>query len=183
MPLLLLLPLLILAIVAIWALLLPITLIQRYRFGRKRRRVQGWVVSSNAWLVLVSVAAFFIGAWTASRWLADAPAMAGAGFAAGILLGLLNLLISRSEVEAGRFYITPNALLVLTLTLLVAARILLGFWQLYEHGFQWHPAARVDEPWLLRPGSLFAFGGLLLGHYFAWCWGLRAKYRRMLARA
>ena len=64
-----------------------------------------------------------------------------------------------------------------------AGRILLGFWQLYEHGFQWHPAARVDEPWLLRPGSLFAFGGLLLGHYFAWCWGLRAKYRRMLARA
>ena len=61
MPLLLLLPLLILAIVAIWALLLPISLIQRFRFGRKRRRVQGWVVSSNAWLVLVSVAAFFIG--------------------------------------------------------------------------------------------------------------------------
>lgn len=183
MPLLLLLPLLILAIVALWALLLPISLIQRYRFGRKRRRVQGWVVSGNAWLVLVSVAAFFIGAWMASRWLVDAPSMAGAGFAAGIVLGIINLMISRSEVEAGRFFITPNALLVLALTVLVAGRILLGFWQLYEHGFQLHPVAREGEPWLLRPSSLFAFGGLLLGHYFAWCWGLRAKYRRMVARA
>ena len=91
MPLLLLLPLLILAIVALWALLLPISLIQRYRFGRKRRRVQGWVVSGNAWLVLVSVTAFFIGAWMASRWLVDAPSMAGAGFAAGIVLGIINL--------------------------------------------------------------------------------------------
>ncbi len=182
MPLLLLLPLLILAIVALWALLLPISLIQRYRFGRKRRRVQGWVVSTNAWLVLVSVAAFFIGAWMASRWLAEAPSMAAAGFAAGISLGIINLLVSRSEVEDGRFHVTPNAVLVLALTLLVAGRLLLGFWQLYEHGFQWHPMAR-EEAWFLRPGSLFALGGLLLGHYFAWCWGLRAKYRCAMSRA
>ena len=56
MPLLLLLPLLILAIVALWALLLPISLIQRYRFGRKRRRVQGWVVSGKGLTALRAVA-------------------------------------------------------------------------------------------------------------------------------
>ena len=120
MPLLLLLPLLVLAIVALWAVLLPISLIQRYRFGRKRRRVLGWANSVNAWLVLA-------------------------------------------------------------LTLLVAGRILLGLWQLYEHGFQWHPIQR-EEAWFLRPDSLFALGGLLLGHYAAWCWGLRTMLRRSLPR-
>ena len=56
MPLLLLLPLLILAIMALWAVLLPISLIQRYRLGRKRRRVIAWANSLNAWLLLVSLA-------------------------------------------------------------------------------------------------------------------------------
>ena len=181
MPLLLLLPLLVLAIVALWAVLLPISLIQRYRFGKKRRRVIGWANTTNAWLVLVSVAAFFISAWMATRWLPEALLMAAIGFAAGIALGILNLAISRREVEAGYFYVTPNAVLVLALTLLVAGRLLLGLWQLYEHGFQLHPIQR-EETWFLRPASLFALGGLLLGHYFAWCWGLRSMLRRRLPR-
>lgn len=181
MPLLLLLPLLILAIVALWAVLLPISLIQRYRFGRKRRRVTVWANSLNAWLVLISLAGFFASAWMATRWLPDALSMAGAGFASGILLGIVNLVISRNEVEAGNFYITQNAALVLGMTLLVAARILLGLWQLYEHGFQLHPMQR-EEAWFLRPDSLFALGGLLLGHYFVWCWGLRSMLRRRLPR-
>lgn len=181
MPLLLLLPLLILTIVALWGLLLPISLIQRYRFGRKRRRVIAWANSLNAWLVLVSLAAFFFSAWMATRWLPEALLMAAAGFAAGIVLGLINLVISRRETEAGSFYITPNAVLVLGMTLLVAGRILLGFWQIYEHGFQLHPVQR-EEAWFLRPESLFALGGLLLGHYFTWCWGLRVMLRRALPR-
>ena len=179
MPLLLLLPLLILAIMALWAVLLPISLIQRYRLGRKRRRVIAWANSLNAWLLLVSLAAFFVSAWMTTRWLPDALSMAGVGFAVGIGLGVLNLAISRREVEAGKFHITPNAVLVLAITLLVAGRILLGLWQLYEHGFQLHPIQR-EEAWFLRPASLFALGGLLLGHYFAWCWGLRAMLRRAL---
>ena len=178
MPLLFLLPLLILAVVVLWALLLPLSLIQRYRFGRKRRRVVGWVTSANAWLVLVSVAAFFLSAWMATRWLPQALAMAALGFAAGIVLGIINLLISKRDVEAGQLHVTPNAVLVLGLTLLVAGRIVLGFWQLAEHGFQLHPLQR-EEAWFLRPESLFALGGLLLGHYFAWCWGLRARLKRL----
>ena len=181
MPLLLLLPLLILAIVALWAVLLPISLIQRYRFGRKRRRVVAWATSANAWLILISALAFFLSAWMATRWLPDALLMGAAGFAAGIVLGIVNLVISRNEVEGGRFYITPNAVLVLAMTLLVAGRILLGFWQLYEHGFQLHPMQR-EEAWFLRPDSLFALGGLLLGHYFVWCWGLKSLLRRRLPR-
>lgn len=178
MPLLFLLPLLILAVVVLWALLLPLSLIQRYRFGRKRRRVVGWVTSANAWLVMVSVAAFFLSAWMATRWLPQALAMAGLGFAAGIALGILNLLISKRDVEAGQLHVTQNAVLVLGLTLLVAGRIVLGFWQLAEHGFQLHPLQR-EEAWFLRPDSVFSLGGLLLGHYFAWCWGLRARLKRL----
>ena len=178
MPVLLLLPLLVLAVVALWALLLPLSLIQRYRSGRKRRRVAGWAVSVNAWLVLVSVLAFFIGAWMATRWLPEALQLAAAGFGAGIALGVINLLVSRTEVEGGRLHVTPSAALMLVLTLLVAVRIALGIWQLFEHGFEWHPIQR-EERWFLRPDSLFALGGLLLGHYFAWCWGLRARLRRL----
>ena len=40
-------------------------------------------------------------AWMATRWLPDALSMAGIGFAVGIGLGVLNLAISRREVEAG----------------------------------------------------------------------------------
>lgn len=181
MPLLLLLPMLVLAILGLWAVLLPISLIQRYRFGRKRRRVVAWANSANAWLMLILVAAFFLSGWMATRWLPDAFVMAAMGFAVGIALGILNLLISHREVEAGSVFITPNAVLVLGMTLLVASRILLGFWQLYEHGFQLHPIQR-EEAWFLRPDSLFALGGLLLGHYFAWCWGLRSMLRRLLPR-
>ncbi len=180
MPVLLLLPLLVLAAVALWALLLPLSLFQRYRHGRKRRRVTAWVVSANAWLVLVSAAAFFLGAWMATRWLPQALSLAGAGFAGGLVHGQLNLSISKFETEGGRLHVTPNAFLLLALTLLVAARIAIGFWQLHAHGLQLHPVQR-DEAWFLRPDSLFALGGLLLGHYVAWCWGLRARLRRVLA--
>ena len=59
MPLLLI-PLLVMGAVALWALLLPFALIQRYRHGKARRRIQGWVVHVNAWLLLLSVAALFV---------------------------------------------------------------------------------------------------------------------------
>src|SRR5436190_2360322 len=55
MPLLLFLPLALLALVALWLLLLPISLWTRYASGRARRRAQGWVIRGNAWLLACSV--------------------------------------------------------------------------------------------------------------------------------
>ena len=42
---LLLIPLLVLVMVLLWALLLPVALIQRYRYGKSRRRAIGWTVA------------------------------------------------------------------------------------------------------------------------------------------
>jgi len=47
MPLLLL-PLLVVALVLLWLLLMPFALWQRYRTGRSRRRAVRWVVTLNA---------------------------------------------------------------------------------------------------------------------------------------
>jgi hypothetical protein len=48
MPLLLLIPLLVLGLLALWLVLLPLSLLARYRSGRARRRARGWVVRGNA---------------------------------------------------------------------------------------------------------------------------------------
>ena len=67
MPLLLLIPLLVIGLFALWVLLLPLSIFQRYRFGKARRRVQPWFVRVNAWLLAVSAAAFILFSWVASN--------------------------------------------------------------------------------------------------------------------
>lgn len=78
MPLLLL-PLLLLALVVAWFVLLPLSLRQRYRAGRARRRAQGWVLRINAWVLLLSLPGFLAAAWLGTAWSADAPRDAVAG--------------------------------------------------------------------------------------------------------
>ena len=131
MPLLLI-PLVILAFALLMALLLPFSLVQRYRLGKQRRKVWPWLNSANAWLMLVSAVMLAFSAWMATRWLPDALWMAMVGFLCGIALGLLNLAVSRREPLAEGYYLTPNAAIVLGLTLLVAARLVLAIWQLTE---------------------------------------------------
>ena len=45
-------------LLALWALLLPLSLWQRYRYGRARRMARSWLLALNAWSLLVSVAIF-----------------------------------------------------------------------------------------------------------------------------
>ncbi len=177
----LLVPLLLLALVLLWVVLLPLSLLQRYRFGKSRRRVLPWLAGLNAWTLLLSLATFLIGAALAQRWLDDAFAAACGGLALGFALGLVNLWTARLEWEGHHLHVQPHALVSLLLTLLVAGRLAIGIWQLFKYGVTLHPRV-MDGPWLLRPDSLFAFGGLLLGHYFAWSWALRARLRHGLRR-
>ena len=176
MPLLLV-PLLLVALVLLWVVLMPLSLLRRYRFGKARRRVLPWLVGLNAWTLLLSLARFLIGAALAQRWLDGAFAAACAGLAAGFAIGLVNLWTARLEWQGPHLHVQPHALVSLLLTLLVAGRLAIGIWQLLKYGVTLHPRV-MDGPWLLRPDSLFAFGGLLLGHYFAWSWTLRARLRR-----
>ncbi|HXH00842.1 MAG TPA: DUF1453 domain-containing protein, partial [Xanthomonadaceae bacterium] len=84
MPLLLI-PLLLLAVIALWALLLPFAMWQRIRHGGTRRRAQAWVVGVNARLLLVSAVTFLVGAWFSQRWVDVALLYAAAGLAGGAL--------------------------------------------------------------------------------------------------
>ena len=173
MPALLLLPLLVVALALLWLLLLPLALWRRYRLGRARRRALPWLVALNAWSLLVSVALFLASAWLAGHWVDAALPHALAGLAAGLLLGLVGLALTRFEAMPQGLYYTPNRWLVLGLTLIVAARIAYGAVRAAQ---AW--VAAEQAAWLGQQGSLLAVGGLLLGHYLAYAWGVRRRLRR-----
>ncbi|MFS8064226.1 MAG: hypothetical protein ACMG5Z_06510, partial [Luteimonas sp.] len=91
MPIVLLLPLLVVAVFMLWVVLLPFALVQRYRNGRARRRAQSWMVRANAWLLAFSTLLFLLGAWISSRWLHAALRDATLGLMAGVVIGIAGL--------------------------------------------------------------------------------------------
>lgn len=173
MPLLLLLPLLVVALVVLWLLLLPLALWQRYRMGRARRRAVPWVAGLNAWSLLVSALVFVFSAWLAEYWVDAALPHAAVGLAVGLVLGFIGLALTRFEATQRGLYYTPNRWLVLALTLVVAGRIAYGLLRMQQ---AW--AADAHAAWLSQQGSVLAVAGLLLGHYLAYAWGLRSRIRR-----
>lgn len=172
MPLLLLIPLLVIGLFALWAVLLPLSIFQRYRFGKARRRVQPWFVRVNAWLLAVSTVVFFLFAWVAGNWIEDALPDAAVGLAIGGLVGAFGLALDRFEWTSLGMFRTPNRWLVLGLSLLVAGRIVLGIWLAWSD----EPAAGMAA-WVTR-GGLIGVGGVLLGYALATTWGLRHRISR-----
>ena len=173
MPLLLLLPLAVLALLLIGMLLLPLGLLLRYRRGRARQRAFGWIVASNAWLMLVSVAVFLISAWASGMWVPRALYWAISGVLAGMLVGLVGVWRTRFETTPGGFHYTPDRWLVMLLTAVVALRIGLGMWQ----GINRVRGMGTAMGLLADAGSLFAMAGLLLGYHLMYSWGLRQRWR------
>jgi len=176
MPLLLLIPLLVLAVLALWAVLLPFSLWARYRTGKARRRAVAWVVGGNAWLLLFSVLVFLAGAGLTGLWIPHAARDAAIGLLAGVLLAMASLGITRFERVGGELWYTPNRWLVLALTAVVAARLVAGFWLGWQRAFG-SGTAQVAAIW--QAGGLLAVGGLLLGYYLGYTWGLRGKLRQV----
>jgi hypothetical protein len=174
MPLLLL-PLLVLVLLALWLVLWPVALWMRYRSGHARRRALAWVVAINAWSLLFSAGLFLGSAGLLTHWVDAALAYATAGLVAGLVVGCLGLALTRFEVTPAGLYYTPNRWLVLALTLIVAARIVVSMIRMWQAWGAEHSA------WLPQQGGLLAVGGLLLGHYLAYVWGLRRRLRRLQA--
>lgn len=174
MPLLLLLPLLVICIIALVIALMPLSLWQRYRRGHSRRRAVGWAIGVNAWSALVAMGLFAISAAVSTVWIEGAATHAAIGVLGGVLVGFVGLWLTHFEHDGTHVHYTPNRLLVLVLTLLVAARIGLGLWQVA------HVAAPRGDAWVLQHASLFAFGGLLLGYATTYAWGVRSRVRRAL---
>jgi hypothetical protein len=173
MPLLLI-PLALLAFVLLWLLLTPLALWQRYRRGHARRRAVPWAVRVNAWLLLGSAVLFAMSAWILDFWVDGSLLHALGGLGGGVALGIVGLWLTPFRVEPAGLFYAPNRWLVLALTLLVAARLGYGLWRTAH---LWEEAGH--SAWLSQQPGLLAIGGLLLGYYLAYGWGVRQRLQRL----
>jgi hypothetical protein len=164
--------LIIVAVVFAFVVLIPISLIQRYRVGTMRRRVRPWLVTINAVGIGISMAFFLASAALTNIWIPDAFAYAVAGAAFGAALGVAGLALTRWERAPGALFYTPNRWLVLAITLAVAGRIGYGFWRAYE---QWRV---LGEGILVAAPGTLAAGALVLGYYGVYWIGVRRRARR-----
>ena len=168
-------PLLILVLLALWLLLLPLSLWQRYRLGKARRRAWPWMVKLNSWVLLFSVGVFLASMALTNFWWPGAFGYALAGLGIGSITGLFGLWLSRFENTAQGLFYTPNPWLTLGLTLLVAARIAMGFVEMWRY---WQGREALSMLPVLDHASLFAVVGLLIGYYLSYTWGLRRRLPR-----
>lgn len=175
MPLLLLLPLLFLGLLALWLVLLPISLWSRYASGRARRRAQGWVVSGNAYLLAILLPVFLLSTWAATYWMKDAMRDACLGLLLGVLVGIVGVWLTRFERDAKGWIYTPNRWVVLALTTIVALRVLAGLWMAWGH-MSGGATGAIGE--ILDAGAWTGIAGLFLGYGLAYTWGLRARISR-----
>ncbi|MET0548756.1 MAG: DUF1453 domain-containing protein [Xanthomonas sp.] len=175
MPLLLAIPLAIVIALAVTAVLLPLSLLQRFRMGTARRQARGWLVAVQLWSALLSSAVLLAFALIAAHWWAGAATYAVAGWGVGLLLGALGIACTRFEPLPHGLHYTPNLWLVLGMTALVAVRIGAGLWQGWRSLVD--GAAWPTQGWMSH-ASLLAAAALLLGYACAYAWLLRQRLRR-----
>ena len=175
MPLLIL-PLIVLVLLLLWLVLLPLSLWQRYRLGKARRKAWPWLVKLNSWLLLASSLVLLISMAMTNIWWPGAFAYAVAGWGIGLVTGLAGLWLTRFEATSQGLFYTPNAWLILLLTLLVTARIAMGFVELWRY---WEGKQALAMIPVLDHASLFAVAGLLIGYYLCYTWGLRRRMPRI----
>jgi hypothetical protein len=169
-------PLLVAAVLFVLVLLaaialMPLSLVLRYRRGTSRRRAIGWVAGVNFAGLMISSLLFLTVAAVTTIWVRDAFWYTLAGFVAGCALGALGLGLTRWESAKGFIYYTPNRWLVLAITLVVAARIVYGFWR------GWHSWRAGVDDWAATTGAAgaMAAGAVVLGYYVFYWRGVRRR--------
>lgn len=179
MPLLLLLLILVLPLAMV--VLMPLTLIQRYRVGTSRRVARGWVATLNVVLLVLSAGLFLVSAGVASLWIPSAFTYTLGGLGTGCLLGVLGLWLSRWETSPRQMHYTPNRWLVLFVTLVVTVRVAYGFWRTWQ---AWQSGAEATS-WLVASGAAgsLAAGAIVLGYYLTYWAGVRRRIRRHRRRS
>jgi uncharacterized membrane protein len=160
----------------VFVVLIPISLLQRYRVGTSRRPARRWVVTLNLTAIALSIAFFLAGAALTNVWVPNAFSYTLAGLAMGGVLGVLGLALSRWETTPRSLHYTPNRWLVLAITLVVLIRLLYGFWRAWE-AWRFNPE---ETSWMLASGAAgsLAAGAIVLGYYFVYWFGLRARLKR-----
>lgn len=176
-------PLLIVALVGLALLLpivlLPLSIVQRYRVGTARRPARAWVATLNVVGFTVSTVMIVLTATVTTLWVPGALPVTVAALLAGGLVGALGLLLSRWESDAGVLVFTPNRWLVLVLTLVVLARLAWGGWRAWQ---AWTLSAG-EVGWLSQAGvsGSLAAGALLVGYGFGFWAGVRWRIARRRA--
>lgn len=163
-------------VVILAILLMPLTLVQRYRVGTARRPARGWVAAINLVGIAISVVLFLTGSAVTNLWVPDAFTYALMGVVGGGILGLLGLALTSWEPSPQALHYTPNRWLVLGITLVVTARLLYGFWRSW-HAWQ---AGLHGGTWLAKTGvaGSLAAGGVVLGYYLVYWAGVRRRVKR-----
>jgi hypothetical protein len=176
MPLLLVLVLVVLGVIA----LIPISIIQRYRMGTARQRARGWLIGLNVAGLLLSVALFLVSAAFTTIWVPGAFTYTAAGLSAGAVLGIVGLWLTRWEPGLDALHFTPSRWLVLSITLVVTARLLYGFWRAVT---TWRMGVE-GESWVVAAGvaGSMAAGAVVLGYYLVYWMGVRGRFRRHAVR-
>lgn len=174
-------PLLIIPVLVILALvaLVPISIVQRFRMGTSRQRARGWLAAVNVTGLTVSAVLFLTSAAFTSIWVPNALLYTAGGLAAGGLLGISGLWLTRWEPAIGSLHYTPNRLLVLGITLVVMARLLYGFWR----GWETWRAGLEGGSWVAASGvaGSMAAGAVVLGYYLVYWIGVRRRWKRHAA--
>jgi len=179
---LILLPIILLALIMVMLLVLPVSIILRYRAGTARRPARAWLALVNFAGISLSAAVLLVTAAIGGVWIPGAFPYSAAGLAAGCALGALGLRLTRWEPGPGVLYYTPNRWLVLSISIAIALRIGLGLWRAWQ---AWDADAG-DGSWLAAAGfsGSLAAGALVLGYYLAFWAGIwlgarnHAGYRR-----
>ena len=173
--------LLLLLVPVIFIALMPVMLIQRYRAGKARRLARPWMATLNLAVMAFSTVFFLVSAAFTTIWIPNSFTGAAVGLAAGVLLGLLALAITRWEPTPRTLHYTPNRWLVLIVTLIVSVRVLYGLFRSLSMA-----RAGVSGTDLVIafgvPESLAA-GATVIGYYLAYNAGLRWRIRRWQHRA
>lgn len=167
---LLLLPLILLAFIMVMLLLLPVSLIMRYRNGTARRPARTWLALVNFTGIGFSAGILLVTAAISGVWIPGAFPYTAAGLGAGCVLGALGLRLTRWETGPGGLHYTPNRWLVLAISLAIALRLGFGLWRAWQ---AWDADAG-DGSWLAAAGfsGSLAAGALVLGYYLAFWAGL-----------
>lgn len=174
-------PLLLVAAVPLLLLLfavvmLPLSIVMRFRASATRRKAWGWMVSLNLFAACLSSALLVASAAVSNRWVPQAFRFVLLGLVCGFALGVVGLALSRWEATPRGLHYTPNRWLILLLTTVVTARILYGFWRGWN-AFQTTPAG---ESWIASSGAAGSMGAgaAVLGYYVIYWAGLHRRLRK-----
>ena len=167
----------ILAVALLFApfVLMPVSLVLRYRAGTARRQARGWVAVANLVALAISTSLFLMGAGLTSIWVPHALGYSVLGLLGGIALGIIGLWMSRWERAPGSLHYTPNRWLVLAVTLIVSGRFLYGLWRGFD---RWHhTAGQTSFLAAFGVAGSLAAGAVVLGYYLSYWMGIRRRLK------